>query len=82
VDGPGRYERCADRTLAAALDQIVTEGYADIDFGSTNEQRGYHALVSRWIISTDPQGFVTYSEHESEPTALLAFEKLREETNG
>lgn len=74
-DAPGKYERAADIPLAFALDLIWLHGFADMDYGDVDTApNGHIALIGRWILRTDSQGFVTYDEYPTDQDAEAAFD--------
>lgn len=69
-EGPGRYERADDPNFAFALSIIVGHGFYDMQ----TDDFGYdRSLVGRWILTTNEQGFVTYSTWDTDDEAERVF---------
>lgn len=69
---PGKYQAARDPVVAAALEIIHQHGLYDMESGDV-EEWGHSALIDRWIMRTDPLGFVTYDEFNFRREAHTAF---------
>lgn len=72
-----RYERSRDPLLTVALDDLVTDGFADEEIGEA-DTHGHYARIEQWIVGTNNEGFVLLHDHKTPEAAQVEFEEIRE----
>jgi len=72
-----KYERAEDRILAAALDDLVTDGLADEECGVA-DTHGHYARIEQWIVGTDSAGFVLLRDFKTVESAQEQFSTIED----
>lgn len=70
---PGKFQGASDGELAAALYTIWNNGHFEVECSNPGEGTGAFALIDRWIIRADAEGFITLEEYESNAVATEKF---------
>lgn len=74
-DGPGRFERCADRVLAAAMVTLIGHGLQD-DYDWEPSTDTSWDRIERWLVATSEDGFVIIEEFADAADAEAGLTRL------
>lgn len=74
IDGPGKFDGCSDRLLAAALDALCGVSAQDDSAGSVDY--GLHvARFGRFVLTTSSDGFVDVETFDNDDEAYAFVEE-------